>query len=98
MADRKELDLEEMEEVSGGNRFETYADGNELLKRGILTEDQALSSSEVRDTLHKMGYNGYKDKGGLLNDNVYTDKDGNEISRKQFWDNFDAENGTKVIK
>ena len=41
---------------------------------------------------------GYQDKGGLLNDNVYTDKKGNTISRDQFWANFDKENGTKIIR
>ena len=40
----------------------------------------------------------YEDKGGLANGNVYTDKQGNVITRQQFWANFDAENGTKVIR
>ena len=45
-----------------------------------------------------MGYAGFVDKGGIINDNVYTDKQGNVISRKDFWANFDAENGTKIIR
>lgn len=98
MTDKKELNLEELENVAGGNRLETYADGNELFKRGLLTEDQALHSAPVRDTLHKMGYGGYVDNGGLSNANVYTDKSGKEISRDDFWKNFDADNGTKIIR
>ena len=103
MAEEKILDSEKLEEdqldnVAGGTRVETYADGNELYKRGLISQDDALSSSSVRDMLHKMGYTGYKDNGGLFNDNVYTDKQGNAISRDQFWKNFDKENGTKIIR
>ena len=103
MADEKILKDEilsddELDGVAGGNRLETFADGNELYKRGLLTEDQALESAPVREILHKMGYAGYKDNGGLLNANVYTDKSGNVITRNQFWKNFDAENGIKIIR
>ena len=70
----------------------------ELYKRGLLSEDDALKSAPVRDMLHKMGYAGYQDKGGIINGNIYTDKSGNTISREQFWKNFDAENGTKIIR
>ena len=69
--------------MAGGTRLETYADGDELYKRGLLTEKQALSSVPVRDMLHKM---------------IYTDKNGNTISREQFRKNFDAENGTQIIR
>ena len=89
---------EQLDNVAGGNRLETFGDGNELYKRGLLSEDDALSSAPVRNLLHQMGYSGYKDKGGLINANVYTDKKGNVIPREQFWKNFDAENGTKIIK
>ena len=103
MANKKILDEEmlsddELENVAGGNRLETFADGNELYKRGLLSEDDALSSKPVRELLHKMGYAGYKDNGGLFNGNIYTDKKGNTISRDDFWKNFDAENGTKIIR
>ena len=103
MADEKILNDEvlsddELDNVAGGTRIETYQDGDELVKRGLLSEDDALHSSPVRDVLHKMGYTGYKDNGGLFNGNIYTDKKGNTISRDQFWKNFDAENGTKIIK
>ena len=92
------LDDAELDNVAGGNRLETFADGNELYKRGLLSADDALSSAPVRDLLHKMGYAGYQDKGGLINANIYTDKNGTMISREQFWKNFDAENGTKIIR
>ena len=92
------LSDDELDNIAGGNRIETFADGNELYKRGLLSEDDALHSAPVRDLLHKMGYAGYKDNGGIINANIYTDKSGNVITREQFWKNFDAENGTKIIK
>ena len=79
-------------------RIETYQDGDELYKRGLLTAEQALSSSPVRNKLHELGYAGYKDNGGIINGNIYTDKQGNTITREQFWKNFDAENNTKIIR
>ncbi|MBE8949990.1 MAG: hypothetical protein SR3Q1_05245 [Quinella sp. 3Q1] len=42
--------------------------------------------------------NFFAKNGGLINNNIYTDKNGNQISREQFWRNFDAENGTKIIR
>ena len=100
MADTKNeiLNDEQLDNVAGGTRLETYADGDELYKRGLLSADDAGHSSPVRDMLHKMGYTGYQDNGGLVNGNIYTDKLGNTISREQFWKNFDAENGTKIIR
>ena len=93
----EQLTDEQLDNVAGGNRLETFADGNELYKRGLLSEDDALSSAPVRNILHKMGYAGYQDKGGIINANIYTDKNGKMITREQFWKNFDAENGTKII-
>ncbi len=92
------LSDDELDNIAGGNRLETFADGNELYKRGLLTEDQALKSAPVRELLHKMGYAGYEDKGGIINANIYKDKNGTLITREQFWKNFDAENGTKIIR
>ena len=92
------MEDDELDNVAGGNRLETFADGNELYKRGLLSEDDALKSAPVREMLHKMGYAGYEDKGGIINANVYTDKKGTVVTREQFWKNFDAENGTKIIK
>ena len=101
MAEEKINELmsdDELDNVAGGNRLETFADGNELYKRGLLSEDDALKSAPVREMLHKMGYAGYEDKGGIINANVYKDKNGTLITREQFWKNFDAENGTKIIR
>ena len=89
---------EELDNVAGGTRLETFADGDELYKRGLLSADDALRSAPVRDMLHKMGYAGYKDNGGIINGNIYTDKNGSVVTREQFWKNFDAENGTKIIR
>lgn len=94
----KLLSDNEIEGVSGGNRLETFGDGNELYKRGLLSKEESLKCGPVRDLLHKMGYAGYEDKGGLVNANIYKDKNGNMISRDDFWKNFDAENGTKIIR
>ena len=92
------LSDDELDGVAGGTRLETYGDGNELYKRGLISESDAWHSSPVRDMLHQMGYTGYQDKGGIVNGNIYTDKSGNAITREQFWKNFDAENGTKIIR
>ncbi|MBR4903073.1 MAG: hypothetical protein IKZ53_00195 [Selenomonadaceae bacterium] len=89
---------DELDNVAGGNRLETFGDGNELYKRGLLSADDAVHSAPVREMLHKMGYSGYEDKGGLIKANIYTDKSGNTITREQFWKNFDAENNTKIIR
>lgn len=92
---------EELENVAGGDRIETYADGKELFKRGLLSEIDAMSSSKVRETIHKLGYK-YVDHGGLKifggKDNEYSNKDGVSVDRETFWKNFDKENGTKIIR
>ena len=95
------LSDEELDGVAGGTRAQTYADGDELVKRGLISERDALDSSKVREAIHGLGYK-YKDHGGMAlfgaKDNEYFNKDGVGISRDQFWKNFDAENGTKIIR
>ena len=88
----------ELDNVAGGTRLETFADGDELYKRGLLSAEDALKSAPVRDMLHKMGYAGYQDKGGIMNGNIDTDKNGNTVTRDEFWKNFDADNKTKIIR
>ena len=44
------------------------------LNNEYTIEEDALHSSLVRNLRYKMGYTGYKDNGGLVNGNVYTDK------------------------
>ena len=95
------LSDDELENVAGGTRDQTYADGNELYKRGLLSAEDAFSSTPVRETLHKLGYK-YVDHGGLKmfggKGNEYFNKQGESISREEFWKNFDKENGTKIIR
>ena len=95
------LSDDELDGVAGGTRLETYGDGNELYKRGIISQEDAGSSSKVREALHNLGYK-YEDHGGLAifgaKNNEYFDKNGVSVSRKDFWKNFDAENGTKIIR
>ena len=86
------LSENELDNIAGGTREETLADGAELHKRGLLTEKEAAHATHVYYTLYKMGYTGYKDNGGSTA-NVYTDKNGNVITREEFWKNFNAENG-----
>ena len=89
------LSDEELDGVAGGNRLETFADGNELYKRGLLSAEDALSSSKVREAIHKLGYK-YKDYGGIeifgAKNNKYFNKKGESVTREEFWKNFDAEN------
>ena len=77
--------------------METMSDGEELYKRGLL-DKRTIKCEPIREMLHKLGYTGYQDDGGFVNGNIYTDKKGNMISREKFWENFDAENGTKIIR
>ena len=97
--DEEILSDEELDNVAGGTRAETYADGDELYKRGLLDAKDASHSTPVREAIHKLGYN-YVDHGGWLfaKDNEYFNKKGESISREEFWKNFDAENGTKIIR
>ena len=87
MADEKILKDEILKDED-----ETYGDGNELFKRGLLSESDALSSSAVRNKLHSLGYTGYEDKGGIMNGNIYKDKQGKVVTRDEFWKIFDADN------
>lgn len=85
------LSDEELDGVAGGTRLETYEDGDELVKRGLLSEKDAKSSTKVRETIHNLGYK-YKDHGGMAifgaKDNEYFNKNGESVSREDFWKNF----------
>ena len=95
------LDDAQLDNVAGGTRVETYGDGNELYKRGLISAEDALSSSKVRETLHNLGYK-YQDHGGMAlfgaKNNEYFNKNGVSVNRDQFWKQFDADNGTKIIR
>ena len=94
IADEKLTD-DELDGVAGGTRAETFADGDELVKRGLISEYDALSSSKVREAIHNLGYK-YKDHGGIKGfggkDNEYFNKKGESVTREEFWKNFEAEN------
>ena len=84
---------EELDQVAGGTKMETWRDSDALVKRGFLTHEQSLNSGAVRQKLHELGYTGYIDYGNSNKDcNIYTDKAGNKISRENFWKLFDREN------
>ena len=55
----EKLSDEELDGVAGGTSLETYADGDELVKRGLLSAEDALSSAPVRNVLNKIAV--YKD-------------------------------------
>ena len=88
--DSEQLSDEELEDVAGGTRIETDADGEELVKRGLISKEDALNSKLIRETICKLGYTGYQTKPGLWQSNTYTDKKGNVVTREEFWKNFDA--------
>ena len=97
MADEKifkdeKLTDEELDGVAGGDGAETIMDGNALYVRGLLSENDILNFKAVQEIIHKMGYTGYEYKVRINDRNIYTDKQGNKITREQFWKNFDAEN------
>ena len=48
------LSDEELDGVAGGTRLKTYADGDELYNRGLLSAEDALRSASVRSALHKI--------------------------------------------
>ena len=83
----------ELDGVAGGTRLETYGDGDELVKRGLLSAEDALSSSKVRDKIHELGYK-YVDHGGIAifgaKGNEYFNKSGESVTREDFWKNFKA--------
>lgn len=89
---------EELDKVAGGNFEETLNDADELRKRGLLSDSDLSALYKVDNILHNMGYSGYQSRdvhniGDNALNNIYTDKKGNQITRAEFWANFDSENG-----
>ena len=83
------LDDEQLENVAGGNRLETFVDGDILSKLGLISQDDASSCSPVRNKIQALGYK-YEDHGGLT-PNQYYDKNGKNVSREDFWKGFAAD-------
>jgi hypothetical protein len=94
--ENKKLNLQELEKVAGGTIYESVSDGTELYRRGLLDKD-INNTKTIRDKMHSLGYTGYIAMDGFKN-NIYKDKQGNIVTRQQFWKNFDAENGTQIIR
>ena len=95
------MDDAQLDNVAGGTRTETVEDCKELIRRKIWPEGVPLDVF-----MHSLGYTGYKSnslkkdsQGNLIADettpNVYVNKQGQKISREEFWKNFDKENNLK---
>ena len=100
MAEEKKLAKEmlsdtELDGVVGGTTRETRRDGCELFARGLIHAGRNFD--DINNVIHNMGYTGYRGSGKGYISNVYTDKSGNVITQDEFWKNFDAENGTKIL-
>lgn len=93
---------DELDMVVGGTYKETMSDLEMFDRRGV----NIYSFSNVTEIMESFGYRGYVEHAFLnpstwspdkKNANVYVDKQGNKITREQFWENFDAENGTSIV-
>ena len=91
------LSDEQLDDVSGGGLTDIARDGLQLYLRGKLSFEQAQDAELITKTIHGMGYSGYKQT-GLLQDNVYTDRNGNTMSGSDFWKKFGEENGAAILK
>ena len=92
---------DELDKIAGGTGIETFDDGCELYNRGLISEEDIVNFSKVSETLHNLGYKyKYNEEMGIFKSeyNEYFTKDGVSVSRDNFWKNFDAENGTKIIR
>ena len=91
---------EQLDNVAGGNYAEAYADMLALYNRGLMDKDV----TKVEQVMHSLGFKGYKANaikegydphGNPLPDwntpTVYVNKQGKQISREEFWKNFDKE-------
>ena len=83
------LSDDELDKVTGGTIAETAADSFDLYRRGLV-EDMYVGSWRTKKVINAMGYK-YEDKGGLFKPNEYYDRQGNPISRGEFWKDFDKQ-------
>ena len=74
--------------------LETYGDGFNLFDRGLLKREDVRNIKKVREVLQSLGYK-YENHAAK---NEYFNKGGVGVNRDDFWKNFDAENGTKIIR
>lgn len=96
------MDDAQLDQVAGGSFQEAFADVIELWNRGLIKDNQ-----EVEQVMHSLGYKGYKanaikgydPQGNPIADTdtptIYVNKQGKQVSREEFWKNFDKENNLK---
>ncbi len=89
------LDEKELDSVTGGTIAETAADSFDLYRRGLV-EAPYVGSWRTRKVMNIMGYK-YEDKGGLFKPNEYFDRQGNPVSRGEFWEDFDKQHQTEAV-
>ncbi len=94
--------MDDMENVAGGTYYEARDDVKELWKRGFFNAVRTADEKQVQTILHRLGYTKCQihcHRPADLSEgpadahikNVYADKDGNIVSREQFWKEFDEE-------
>jgi len=93
----EKLSDEQLENVSGGGVTDNIRDGYQMYLRGKLSYDQITDTAAVAKVLHGMGYTGYKQT-GVFEDNIYFDKEGNQLKGPAFWKKFGEETGATIIK
>lgn len=98
MADKKIYDDEllsddELDKVTGGTSAELGGDFYQLLARGLVK-----IYADFDTVMGKLNSNGYKVVYNHPEENEYYNRQGQRITRQEFWHNFDAENGTTVDK
>lgn len=93
------MDDAQLDQVAGGSFQEAFGDVIELWNRGLIKPDQ-----EIEQVMHSLGYKGYKanaikgydPQGNPIVDTdtptVYVNKQGKQVSREEFWKNFNKEN------
>lgn len=93
------MDDAQLDQVAGGSFQEALMDGFELMERGLIKDGQ-----DVEQVLRSLGYKGYKanaikgydPQGNPIADTdtptVYVNKQGKQVSREEFWKNFNKEN------
>ena len=103
MADEKKitdeiLNDEELEQVAGGNYFESMSDAQKFENLGIKISEKNIGGMPIlmhdefvklRETFKIYGVE-IKDHGGLINDNEYF-INGNQVSRDDAWKHIESQ-------
>ncbi len=87
----KKASMDDMENVTGGTSEETFKDQHELWKRGFFRTSKSDNVNKSETVLHRLGFKKCQihcdSKDGNVK-NVYADKNGNIMSREEFWNAF----------